>query len=167
MDTDFIDVTEISGDNVTQEQIQRLCNRYFWAASFCEQKDVIEIACGTGQGLGYLQERCKSLEAGDYSKPIIDIAMGHYKDRIQIKNFDATQMPYEENSKDLIVLFEAIYYLPDFRKFLIECKRVLRKDGMLLIATANKDLFDIMFNILILDILISIFSTNINCYTNP
>jgi len=29
--SDYISVTEIAGDEVTQEQIDRLCNRYYWA----------------------------------------------------------------------------------------------------------------------------------------
>lgn len=142
MDTDYIEVTEISGDEVSQEQVQRLCNRYYWATDFCKGKDVLEVACGTGQGLGYLNRVSKNFEAGDYSKAIINIAQNHYKERIKISAFDATNMPYEESSKDIVILFEAVYYLPDFEKFIVECKRVLREDGMILIATANKDLFD-------------------------
>ena len=54
MYNDYISVTEIAGDDVTQEQVDRLCNRYYWAASYCQDKDVVEAACGSGQGLGYL-----------------------------------------------------------------------------------------------------------------
>lgn len=140
--TDYIAVTEISGDDVSQEQVQRICNRYYWAADFCKDKDVLEVACGSGQGLGYINSLSKSFEAGDYSEPIIQIAREHYQDRIKIRQFDALDMPHADKSKDVIILFEAIYYLPDFQKFLDECRRVLRKNGTLLIATANKDLFD-------------------------
>lgn len=31
MDDDYVSVTEIAGDEVTQEQIDRLCNRYYKA----------------------------------------------------------------------------------------------------------------------------------------
>lgn len=140
--TDFLEVTEIVGDEVSQEQIQRLCNRYFWAGGFCKGEDVVEVACGTGQGLGYLNSVSKTFEAGDFSKPIIKIAKRQYKDRIAIKQFSADEMPYEDKSKDVIILFEAIYYLPSFAKFIEECKRVLKENGLLLIATANKDLYD-------------------------
>jgi SAM-dependent methyltransferase len=51
-------------------------------------------------------------------------------------------MPFSDSSKDVILLFEAIYYLPDANQFLSECKRVLRPGGKVLIATANKDLYD-------------------------
>jgi SAM-dependent methyltransferase len=51
-------------------------------------------------------------------------------------------MPWADASKDVVIIFEAIYYLESFAEFLDECLRVLRPDGMLLIATANKDLAD-------------------------
>lgn len=142
MDKDYVSVTEISGDEVTQEQIDRLCNRYYWAGQYCEGKDVVEAACGTGQGLGYLSRIARSLEAGDYSDEILSIARRHYGERIAIQQFDAQKMPFEDQSKDVIILFEAIYYIPDAEKFVEECACMLRPGGKVLIATANKDLYD-------------------------
>jgi SAM-dependent methyltransferase len=142
MNKDFVTVTEIAGDEVTQEQIKRLCNRYYWAGGYCFNKDVLEVACGTGAGLGYLAKLAKSLEAGDYSKPILEYVRRHYGKRVNLRLFDAQAMPYKDRSKDVIILFEAIYYLPDATAFVRECARVLRPDGIVLIATANKDLYD-------------------------
>ena len=42
----------------------------------------------------------------------------------------------------MIILFEAIYYVPDAERFVRECRRVLRSGGKVLIATANRDLSD-------------------------
>ncbi|MFC1815636.1 class I SAM-dependent methyltransferase [Thermodesulfobacteriota bacterium] len=142
MGEDYISVTEIAGDEVTQEQIDRLCNRYYWAGQYCKGKDVVEVACGTGQGLGYLSDIAGTLEAGDFSIDILKIAQTHYGDRIELKQFDAQNMPFEDKSKDVIILFEAIYYLENAEKFVEACKRVLRPGGNVLIATANKDLSD-------------------------
>ena len=137
---DYLDVTELSGDDVTDEQIVRCSHRYFWAGHFCNNKDVVEVACGTGPGLGYLIDKSKSLEAGDISEPILKIAQTHYGSRLALKKFDACQMPFLSNSKDIIIIFEAIYYLPSINNFIDECLRVLRPGGSILIATANKDL---------------------------
>lgn len=68
---DYVFVTEIAGDEVTQEQVDRLYNRYYWAGQYCSGKDVVEVACGSGQGLGYLAGIARSLEAGDYSEKIL------------------------------------------------------------------------------------------------
>ena len=51
-------------------------------------------------------------------------------------------MPFEDHSADAVILFEAIYYLPAVEQFVDECRRVLRPRGLVLIATANKDLYD-------------------------
>ena len=142
MDEDYVFVTEIAGDEVTQEQINRLCNRYYWAGQYCTGKDVVEAACGSGQGLGYLSGIAGSLEAGDYSDEILSIARRHYGERIALRQFDAQEMPFEDKSKDVIILFEAIYYIPDAKRFVRECARVLRPGGKVLIATANKNLYD-------------------------
>lgn len=142
MDKDYVSVTEIAGDEVTLEQIGRLCNRYYWAGQYSADKDVVEAACGTGQGLGYLSEIARSLDAGDYSEAILSIARKHYGDRIHLKQFDAQDLPFQDKSKDVIILFEAIYYIPDAERFVKECLRVLRPGGKVLIASANKDLFD-------------------------
>ncbi len=142
MSSDFIPLTELSGDDVTQEQVERLARRYYWAAEHCAGKDVLEAACGTGQGVGYLASVARSVTVGDYSDALLDIARGHYGSRFEFRNFDAQDMPFDDASFDVVLLFEAIYYIPEPRRFFAECARVLRPGGQLLIATANKDLFD-------------------------
>ena len=142
MEHDFVDVTEISGSPISGEQLQRLVNRYHWAAAFCRGKDVVEAACGVGPGLGLLAESARSLHAGDYSTKIFSLAREHYGNRISLSQFSAEQLPFADASKDVIVLFEALYYLRKPQQFVSECARVLRADGRILISTANKDLWD-------------------------
>ena len=47
-----------------------------------------------------------------------------------------------DSSFDVVVLFEAIYYLDDPVGFAREARRVLRPGGVLLVCTTNKDLPD-------------------------
>lgn len=140
--TDYVEITELAGDEVSREQIDRLCHRYYWAGKYCADRDVLEVACGTGQGVGYLNTVAKSVKAGDYSAAILEIASQHYKNRFKFEQFDAQKMPFEDASFDVVLIFEALYYIPDPKLFFQECRRVLRPGGHLLIATANKDLFD-------------------------
>src|SRR6266704_5568806 len=137
---DYSSRTELAGDEISVEQLVRLCHRYSWVVSKCAGKDVVECACGTGPGLGYLVERSRSIRAGDYSDNILEIAREHYGSRIELLQFDAQEMPYRDHSADIVILFEAIYYLPNAGRFVAECRRVLRPGGQVLIATANKDL---------------------------
>jgi SAM-dependent methyltransferase len=55
---------------------------------------------------------------------------------------DAQAIPFRDQSFHAILLYEAIYYLPDMETFARECYRVLRPKGVLLLCTANKDLPD-------------------------
>jgi len=119
-----------------------MCQRYYWAGNYCKGKEVLEVACGTGQGAGYLAGLASNYHAGDYSEKILEIARAHYGERIQFQRLDAQQLPFENGSFDTVILFEAIYYLPSAERFVAECRRVLRSGGKVLIATANKDLFD-------------------------
>lgn len=142
MTTDFTSITEVAGDDVTAEQVDRLARRYYWAGEYCDNHDVVEVACGTGQGLGYLGSKAKSLIGADLSEPLLEIARRHYGDRFKLQRFDAQEMPFGDQTLDVVIICEALYYIPDIDRFFSECRRVLRAGGTLLIATANKDLFD-------------------------
>ncbi len=138
----FIKVTEVGGEQVSRAQLIRFYQRYAWAGLFCKDKDVLEVACGTGPGLGYLASISKSLTAGDFSPEVLAVAKTHYGDRLNLLEFDAQSIPLADASFDVIILFEAIYYLPNVDRFFSECQRLLRPNGILLLATANKNLFD-------------------------
>jgi SAM-dependent methyltransferase len=140
--TDFVELTEIAGEPVSAEQVERIARRYYWASGYCAGKDLLEVACGTGQGVGYIAGAARSLVAGDYSESILAIARRHYGDRFKFLQFDAQQMPFSDGSFDAVILFEALYYIPDPNRFFNECRRVLRPGGSLLISNANKDLYD-------------------------
>lgn len=138
----FDTVSELAGEPVSAEQIDRMYHRYLWATEYARGKDVAEIACGSGPGLGLLGETAHSFVAGDLSPGILKRAERHYGSRVRLEVFGAEQLPYADASKDVLILFEAIYYLRDTERFLQECRRVLRPSGVVLIATANKDLDD-------------------------
>ena len=139
---DFVDVTETAGDEVTQEQIERAARRYAWALPFCRDKHVLEIACGTGPGLGLLATQARRVFAGDISATMVEQVKRHYGNRVSVEKMDAQRLPFERKSLDVVIIFEALYYLPDPTTFAEECARVLRPGGVVLLSNANKDLFD-------------------------
>ncbi|MGE0160033.1 MAG: class I SAM-dependent methyltransferase [Gemmatimonadales bacterium] len=138
---DYVTVTEVADDEVTREQIERMARRYSWAAPYCRGRRVLEVACGTAQGVGYLMSHAASFAAGDISWPLLSKAKAHYANRCPFVQFDAEFLPFAAGTFDVIIIFEAIYYLSRIDDFLAECRRVAPR-GTLLIATANKDLFD-------------------------
>lgn len=138
----FEDVTELAGTLVTKEQIFRLFNRYHWTSQYCDDKDVLEVACGVAPGVGYVARNCRSICAGDISEPILERARAYYKDRFEFTQFDAQDMPFQDNSFDVVMIHEALYYIPDAKAFVAEALRVLRPNGIILVSNSNKDLFD-------------------------
>jgi SAM-dependent methyltransferase len=58
---------------------------------------------------------------------------------LEVRQLDAHQLPFEDRSFDVAILYEAIYYLAEPEKFFQEAHRVLRDGGILVIATVNKD----------------------------
>lgn len=141
METHYTSVTELPGRKASKEQLVRLYGRYHFASQFCQGKYVLEAACGSGIGLGYLARRAKRVVGGDIDEHILSFAQEYYKRRnnIHLYRFDAHKLPFKDTSFDVIILYEAIYYLAHPEKFLAECRRVLKKRGTLIICTANKD----------------------------
>jgi len=45
---DYSLITEFPGLQATQEQLERLYQRYHFAKQFAPEKDVLEVACGSG-----------------------------------------------------------------------------------------------------------------------
>jgi len=137
---DFSTVTEQPEQGATRLQLAMLSARYGWAAGHAADKDVAEIACGAGLGLGWLARRARSVEAGDLNDANCRAAQETYAGRadIRIRLLDALDLPFVGQSLDLVLLFEAIYYLPDAEGFFREARRVLRPGGILLISTVNR-----------------------------
>ena len=139
---DYLDVTETEGQPASHEQLERTCHRYIWAEKIVAGKHVVESACGSGLGLGILNKSAASLSAGDISNALLDNARALKLPGVDVAQYDAGRMPYLDNSKDVIILFEALYYLADQPGFFAECKRVLAPGGSILLANANCELFD-------------------------
>ena len=139
---DFLSITEIAGDQVTREQVERIAARYFWAAEFCKDKRVLEAACGTGQGLRYLATLSRKAVGGDIMFASLEKAKQFDPAGLTWIQMDAHELPFADQTVDTVLLFEAIYYLERPETFVRECRRILRPGGYVLIVTANKDLYD-------------------------
>jgi ubiquinone/menaquinone biosynthesis C-methylase UbiE len=136
---DFETVTELPGNKAHRDQIDAIRTRYCWAAERCENKDTLELACGSGIGLGILERASKSLIGGDVDPNVLDFAARHYLGRsIELKNIDACNICLPSQSVDVVICFEALYYFNSFSKALKEINRILRKKGEFLGCTVNK-----------------------------
>ncbi len=134
---DYSDVTEVPGLPVSRIQLARTYHRYEIARSYVRGKDVLEVACGAGQGLGVLARDARSIVGGDYTEANLATARRTYDGRVALVRFDAQALPFTAGSFDVVVLLEALYYLPDPDVAVAELVRVLRPRGRVVISSVN------------------------------
>lgn len=135
----FSTVTELPGGGATPEQISMLYTRYHWAGERVAGKDVLEVACGPGVGLGYLARLAGRIVGGDYDEQLMCSAQARYRSRIPLLRLDAEALPFADAAFDVLVMFEALYYLARPEEFFREARRVLRAGGTLLVCLPNRD----------------------------
>lgn len=134
---DYSSITEQPGSGATRLQLARLYQRYRLAADHATRRRVLEVACGTGIGIGLLERHALRVVGGDYTAQHVQLAHAHYQHRIPFCQFDAQHLPFDQQSFDLVILFEAIYYLPNPERFAAEAYRVLDNHGTLIVGTVN------------------------------
>jgi SAM-dependent methyltransferase len=137
--TSFESVTEVEGGWASQEQLAMIASRYRLAANLCMGKDVLEVACGAGRGLSTLGQMARRVVGGDLMESLLSGAQRHFRGRYPLVQFDAMRMPFREGSFDVVVLFEALYYIPQASSFVREARRVLRPGGILIVSSVNRD----------------------------
>jgi ubiquinone/menaquinone biosynthesis C-methylase UbiE len=136
-------ITEVPGLMASSEQIARIYHRYRFAREYAKSRDILEVACGSGMGLGYLSTVAKSVIGGDIDRKNVDLALKVYKNSpIHVKEMDAHHLPFEDKSFDLVLLFEALYYLQKPEIFVKEAARIMRENAILIVCTVNKDWSD-------------------------
>lgn len=114
-------------------------DRYEYAKRFTYGKLVLDAACGTGYGSKILAENAKCVKGIDISKDAVNYANEHYsKENVSFIRGDVTELPFEDNSFDVIVSFETIEHIKNYNSFMNECSRVLKPEGFFVCSTPNK-----------------------------
>lgn len=118
---------------------------------------VLDLACGYGYASPLFI--AKNYVGGDVSFNAVKFAQSKYNERVFDTHFvclNACELPFSDNSFDGIVSIETIEHLPNIEIFLSECKRVLKKNGIFVCSSPNKqfstynpyhkvELYDIVF----------------------
>ncbi len=135
---------KVSGE-ITAEHL----HRYSAILKLVKDKVVVDAACGEGYGSYILAETAKQVFGVDIDQAAILFAQGKYlSNNIEYLNSSIQKLPFETNSIDVVVSFETIEHVDKKiqRNFLDEIKRILKKDGILIISTPDKASYSDKFN---------------------
>lgn len=114
-------------------------SRYKFASGYVAGKDVLDIACGVGYGSAFLARAgARSVDGVDIRPENIDFARTNYSaDGVRFYQGDITSYGGDA-SYDVIVCFETIEHIPCYYEALQNCRRLLRKGGLLLVSSPNR-----------------------------
>jgi ubiquinone/menaquinone biosynthesis C-methylase UbiE/DNA-binding transcriptional MerR regulator len=137
-------------------------NKYGWhrwifdKMKFFPNARILELGCGDGS----LWIKNIDRLPGDCDYVLTDISKGMIKDarrnlkkvtnRFSFKIVDAQNIPFDDESFDIVVANNMLFYMGDRNKALSEIKRVLKKGGCLFASTTGKnhmkELIEIVIN---------------------
>jgi SAM-dependent methyltransferase len=119
-------------------------HRYMWAATLVRGKRVLDLASGEGYGSNLLAVQADSVCGVDIDEAAVRHAAEKYaKPNLHFLTGSITDVPIPDNqSFDVIVCFEAIEHIEEHDVLLSEVKRLLKPDGVFVVSTPNKEVYD-------------------------
>lgn len=113
-----------------------------WGRSYINiDKDytVLDLGCGGGRNIEYFLTKASKVYGLDHSNTSVKMASEINKKaidtgRCQILVGDVKNLPFQDESIDIVTAFETIYFWNDIEKCFKEIYRVLKKEGQFLIC---------------------------------
>ncbi len=116
--------------------------RYAFAARLARGKRVLDAGCGAGYGSAELAPAALSVIGIDVAPEAVEFARANYQlPNLEFELGSCTAMPHAEGAFDLVVAFEVIEHLENWREFLLEVRRVLAPGGQFVVSTPNKQYY--------------------------
>ena len=100
---------------------------------------ILDSGCGEGYGSKILSEKGK-VTGIDVDEDVIKKANEKYSSKkCNFQVYDGYKLPFKKNSFNYVVSFQVIEHIADVKNYLSEIKRVLKKNGKLIITTPNRE----------------------------
>jgi ubiquinone/menaquinone biosynthesis C-methylase UbiE len=137
-------LVEFTGERVIPGQVNddlwsEHVARYAFARRYALGKRVLDAGCGTGYGSAELAQSAGAVTGLDIAPDAIEYARASYPlPGLRFIESSCAAVPFPADSFDLVIAFEVIEHLPDFRAFLDESARVLTREGLFIVSSPNK-----------------------------
>ncbi|MEJ5370017.1 MAG: methyltransferase domain-containing protein [Bryobacteraceae bacterium] len=138
---------EFTGERVVPGQVDEdlfheHMGRYAFACRLARQKRVLDAGCGAGYGSAALAAHAGFVAGLDVSVEAVEAARRSYaRGNLAFVAGRVEQMPFRDGSFDLIVAFEVIEHLEDWRALLGEARRLLCAGGQFIVSTPNREYY--------------------------
>ncbi len=114
-------------------------HRYLQAQEIAIHKIVLDIACGEGYGSAMLANKAEKVIGIDISLEAVQHARRKYlKENLEFMVGSCSEIPLPDSSVDLVVSFETIEHHSQHDEMMLEIKRVLRPEGVIIISSPDK-----------------------------
>lgn len=99
-------------------------------------ESLLDVGCGTGTILSMVLREYKSAKISgiDISEEMLKKASAALGDSAELINGDSDNLPWKDNSFDVIVCNASFHHYPEPKKVLMEMRRVLKPNGRVIIA---------------------------------
>lgn len=97
-----------------------------------EDVHILDIGCGNGKMLGYLQKKTGAFIHGfDYSRKAIATARALFPNRADFQEGIIGEIDYPNQSFDIVVSMDTMYFAKDMSAFVAQIKGWLKPEGIL------------------------------------
>lgn len=101
-----------------------------------KNKLLLDAGCGTGRFTDFFIKEGANVISVDTSKNMLKFLMGKNLNAKAI-NADIFNLPFKNNSFDIVVCSQVLTHLHEYKRPLLEFKRILNSDGIIVIDIRN------------------------------
>lgn len=129
----------IPGEVTTDQELMHR-RRYEFALQYVEGKRVLDLGCGEGYGTAMLAARAANVIGVDVSEETIAHASAKYGlANVEFRCLPAENLSLPDESVEVVVCFEVIEHVKEHVPVMGEMRRVLKREGILIVSTPNKN----------------------------
>lgn len=130
------------GENFSQDGFSdiRQINRILEYIPDKKDVHILDIGCGNGKMLGYLQKKTGAYIHGfDYSQNAINTARSMFTENAEFRQGLIGEIDYPDSKFDVITSMDSMYFAPDMEKFVKQIMWWLNNDGVLFVCYQEGD----------------------------